>query len=107
MTIRSLDMQVLVQKIGEVARIQQTDQVGANKRQQEFTQAINAETIKNSKSAQEIDQHKAQLSTNKDKDEDKREPKKKAGKKAESDNEIMDSEFNIDPDKGHNIDIKI
>ncbi len=107
MTIKSLDMQVMVQKIGEVARIQQSEQTGANNKQQEFTEAINAQTIKNSKATPEVEQHKPQLNTNKDKDKDKRDPPKKARKKAVLDNESMDSEFNIDPDKGHNVDIKI
>lgn len=106
MTIRSLDMQVLVQKVGEVARIQQTDQVGANRKQQEFAEAINAQTTKNTKAVPEVEQHKAQLSANKDKDQDKKKSKRKS-RKAGFRNKDLDSELSTDPDKGHNIDIKI
>ncbi len=106
MTIRSIDMQVLVQKVSEVARIQQTDQAGANRKQQEFAEAINAQTAKNTKATPEVEQHKAQLSTNKDKDQDKKKSKKRTAK-ARLSNEDLDSELSVDPDKGHNIDIKI
>lgn len=49
MTIKSIDMQVLVQKIGDVAKIQQAQQIGNNHRQEEFVKNISAETDKYSK----------------------------------------------------------
>ncbi len=107
MTIRSLDMQVLVQKVGEVARIQQTEQTGANRQQQEFAQAINAQTTKNSQATREIDQHKTEPKTHKDKEKPGQKAKKEARKKAEIDEENSMGEFDPHPDKGHNIDIKI
>ncbi len=106
MTIRSLDMQVLVQKVGEVARLQQTEQAGAHRQQQEFAEAINAETIKNSKAPREIDQHKAELTTKKDKEKHKKKSSQGSEKKPGINDESMASEF-IDPDKGNNVDIKI
>jgi hypothetical protein len=49
MTIKSIDMQVLVQKVGDVARIQQAQQIGHNHRQEEFVKNISQETDKYSK----------------------------------------------------------
>ncbi|KUG03619.1 hypothetical protein ASZ90_019052 [hydrocarbon metagenome] len=107
MTIRSLDMQVLVQKVGEVARIQQTEQSGAHRQQQEFAQAINAQTTKNSQTTREVDQNKAELNANRDKEEHKKKSKKEAGKKTGTNDESIAADFLIDPEKGHNVDIKI
>lgn len=44
MTIRSLDMQVLVQKVSDVGKIQQAQQVEGQQRQQESAQNIAAQT---------------------------------------------------------------
>ena len=44
MTIKSIDMQVLVQKVGDVAKIQQAQQTGNNHRQEEFIKNINEQT---------------------------------------------------------------
>ncbi len=44
MTIRSVDMQVLVQKVNDVTKIQQTQQVEGQNRQQESAQNIAAQT---------------------------------------------------------------
>ncbi|MGS0764287.1 hypothetical protein [Syntrophomonas curvata] len=49
MTIKSIDMQVLVQKVGDVAKIQQAQQIGNNHRQEEFIKNINQETDRYSK----------------------------------------------------------
>lgn len=49
MTIRSIDAQVLVQKVGEVAKIQQAQQVGNIHKQDEFINNISKQTEKYSK----------------------------------------------------------
>jgi len=49
MTIRSLDMQVLVQKSGDVARIQHNQHQDIINRQDEFAQTISRQTAQNSK----------------------------------------------------------
>ena len=54
MTIRSVDMQVLIQKVGDVARIQQSQQLENNSRQQEFTQQISQQTDKNVKTVNQM-----------------------------------------------------
>ncbi|MEA1960037.1 MAG: hypothetical protein U9N81_01885 [Bacillota bacterium] len=50
MTIRSMDMQVLVQKVNEVTRIQHSQQQEQMNRQQDLASQINQQTIRNSKS---------------------------------------------------------
>jgi len=47
-------MQVLVQKVGDVARIQHTQQIDHDKRQQEFVQAIAQETQHNTKEVNQM-----------------------------------------------------
>ena len=54
MTIRSVDMQVLIQKVGDVARIQQSQQLENNSRQQEFAQQISQQTDKNAKTVNQM-----------------------------------------------------
>ncbi|MEN6348059.1 MAG: hypothetical protein ABFD08_01480 [Syntrophomonas sp.] len=44
MSIRSIDMQVLVQKVSDVAKVQQAQQVENSNRQQESVQQINHQT---------------------------------------------------------------
>ncbi|MDD3022747.1 MAG: hypothetical protein PHE26_02465 [Syntrophomonadaceae bacterium] len=44
MSIRSIDMQVLIQKVGEVAKVQQTHQLESSNRQQESAQQIGQQT---------------------------------------------------------------
>ncbi|WP_054694361.1 hypothetical protein [Syntrophomonas palmitatica] len=52
MTIRSVDMQVLVQKMGDVTRVQQAQQSDHQNRQQEFIQNIN---VQNERIAHSVD----------------------------------------------------
>ncbi|MDD3267757.1 MAG: hypothetical protein PHX14_00415, partial [Syntrophomonadaceae bacterium] len=44
MSIRSIDMQVLVHKVGDVAKVQQAQQLENSNRQQESTQQIGQQT---------------------------------------------------------------
>ncbi|MGI5911175.1 MAG: hypothetical protein ACOX6E_01160 [Syntrophomonadaceae bacterium] len=53
MTIKSIDAQVLVQKISDVAKIQQAQQLGNNHKQDEFINSIYKETEKYSKKVNE------------------------------------------------------
>jgi len=103
-TIKSMDMQVLVQKIGDIARVRQVDQTGTQRRQQEFNELINNQTNKNSKTIKEINQDKARLNT--DKDKEKRKSNKKSTK-IKTHKEKTDDNLNFDMEKGNNIDIKI
>jgi len=105
MSIKSVDMQVLVQKVGEVARIQQAEQAGAHKNRQEFAEAISAQTVKNSKTPRKVEQKKAEMNTEKDKDKEKKKSRKKAGQQESKD--IAEQELFLDPDKGSKVDIKI
>lgn len=54
MTIRSVDMQVLIQKTADVARIQQSQQLENNSRQQELAQQISQQTDKNAKTVNQL-----------------------------------------------------
>ncbi|MBC7075079.1 MAG: hypothetical protein H5T98_03175 [Syntrophomonadaceae bacterium] len=49
MTIKSVDMQVLVQKVGDVAKIQQVQRTGDENRHYEFNQQISQHIEKNTK----------------------------------------------------------
>jgi hypothetical protein len=53
MTIRSIDMQVLVQKVGEVAKIQQAEKTSQHIKQQSFLEQIAQQTEVVSKTVNE------------------------------------------------------
>ena len=53
MTIRSVDMQVLVQRVGDVSKIQQAQQVQNTNKQQENFQQIIQQTTTVSKSVEQ------------------------------------------------------
>ncbi|MBO8159377.1 hypothetical protein [Thermosyntropha sp.] len=105
MTIKSIDMQVLVQKIGDVAKIKQAEQSNANNRQQDFIMQISQDTQKYSKTV-----HQALAAEKKfvHEREERKDKSRYKGKKKENNN-IVDSkkEDEINSDKGNNIDIKI
>lgn len=106
-TIRSVDMQVLVQKVGDVAKIKQAEQSSDNNRQQQFTQQINQDTIKYSKTVnQALPGEKKRVHDDKE-DKEKRTlyRRKKGGKSQEKENNTENWSFNSDT--GTNIDIKI
>lgn len=106
MSIRSVDMQVLVQKIGDVARVQQVQLQEGSNRQQEFLQGINQQTVENSTTIQETGQNSSRkVGDKEEKEKNPRKKAKKAGKKALE--EKSDTEIFKDHYKGNNLDIKI
>lgn len=105
-TIRSVDMQVLVQKVGDVAKIKQAEQSSDNNRQQQFTQQISQDTIKYSKTVnQALPGEKKRVHDKEDKEKRTLYRRKKGGKGQEKENNTENWSF--DPDTGNNIDIKI
>ncbi len=89
MTIRTVDMQVLIPKSSEIAKLQQVQQQENQVRQQENTQQINAETVKTTTNVN--DPQKSEASHIYDKQEEEKRRRKarkgKAGGKDESEEE--------------------
>lgn len=104
MTIKSIDMQVLVQKVGDVAKIQQAQQIGNNHRQEEFVKNINAETDKYSKTVNKPgqSQHK-KVDEKEEKEKQSRKRYKDSGKK--NDEESKDTKSPAKIESGSKLDI--
>lgn len=99
-------MQVLVQKVGDVARIQQVQQSEHNNRQQQFAQQIEQQTEKNSQTVNQPLRNESKLVHEKQ----EREKKSKKNKKKAGEQDIIENnEPNIAIEKytGTTIDIKI
>ncbi len=103
MTIRSIDMQVLVQKVGDVAKIQQAEKTEQSSRQQQFAQQIMQQTETNSKTVSQNLRSEATLIRDKQEEEEKRKKKKRQDKIEE---DPIEEELLKDQHRGHNIDIK-
>jgi hypothetical protein len=87
MSIRSVDMQVLVQKVGDISRVQQAHQVEEHKRQQEFTQAIAQQTEHNTKEInQPLRSEDAYVHERQKEGEKEKKEQEKKGKKEETAN---------------------
>jgi len=104
MTIRSIDMQVLIQKVGDVARIQQSQQLENNSRQQEFTQQISQQTDKNVKTVNQMLRN--ERSYVHEKQEKEQSGKKKQAKKGKSEKIANRDKTDTRPNKrGNKLDI--
>ena len=103
MTIRSIDMQVLVQKVGDVAKIQQAEKSDHNNRQQQFAQQILQQTETNSKTVSQNLRSEATLIRDKQEEEEKRKKKKRQNQLEE---DPIEEELLKDKHRGQNIDIK-
>lgn len=109
MTIKSVDMQVLVQKIGDVARVQQTQQQDHQARQQGFINEIQSQTQRNSKTVNETLRNEQKIVHEKqEKDGQKKENKSQRRTEAvatkESDTD-RPADANLEPGRGENLDI--
>lgn len=105
MTIRSVDMQVLVQKIGDVARVQQTEKSDHQSRQQQFLQQIAQQTEINSNVVNQALASESTLIRDKQSDKkNKRSSPKKQPQTSADDQQV--SEWGSDPDRGSNLDIR-
>lgn len=106
MTIRSIDMQVLVQKVGDVAKIQQTEKTDQQVKQQSFLEQISQQTQQVSTTVNKTPTSDPSLIRDKQSDKKKKLSKQK---KKETTSELDDEDslnWAGDPHKGSNLDIR-
>lgn len=107
MTIRSIDMQVLVQKTGDVARVQSAKLEEHALRQQDFNQQISKETLKNSSSVnQTLKDEAAYIQEKQEKQNKKRKQKNKEEDKEKAENSDKENIMK-NGNRGNNLDILI
>lgn len=105
MTIRSIDMQVLIQKVGEVAKIQQTEKTDQHVRQQSFLEQIAQQTEIVSKTVNQTPASESSLIREKQSDKKKKSPDKRKARPNESDDDETVN-WSHDPDRGSNLDVR-
>lgn len=104
MSIRSMDMQVLVQKTGDVARIQQIQNQENNFRQQEISSNILENTNKKSQTVNKTQSNEGKLVHEKqEKEEQSKKNKNKRGNSVKKEN--TEEHQQLDPNRGTNLDI--
>lgn len=107
MTIRSIDMQVLVQKVNDVGKIQNAYQQENNARQQENANQIVQQTVKNTQTVSQSVRSESALIH--EKEEKEKKSKKKMQKKGDSENTENNrnskQQTTINRVQGRNIDI--
>ncbi len=105
MSIRSTDMQVLIQKVGDVAKLQQIQQHEVNLKQQEFNNQILDQTIKNTHTVNQTLRDESALVHEKQENEEN--AKKKRNKRGNIDNKENSKEQhkNLEPGRGDKLDI--
>ena len=106
MTIKSIDMQVLVQKVGDVAKIQQAQQTGNNHRQEEFIKNINEQTDRYTKTVNKALQSENKKVHEKEEKEEQSRKRYKDSNKKEND-EDKDNKLQSSKQSGSNLDIII
>jgi len=105
MSIKSIDMQVLVQKTGDVAKIQQAHRLENENRQQEFSQQINQETERNTKTVNQPLHNKFEYVHNRKEREKEKKSKTQKGKKDKSENKKSGATVALE--RGNNLDITV
>lgn len=107
MTIRSVDMQVLVQKTLDIARVQQAQQVEGQHRQMEFAQNITAQNEKIARSVNDPLRNEAKLVH--EKEEQEKNSKKQKNEKEEEEEKSNDkkSASPRESGRGNRLDITI
>ena len=105
MSIRSTDMQVLIQKVGDVAKLQQIQQQELSVKQQEFNNQIMDQTLKNTHAVnQTLRDESALVHEKQEKDEKAKKSKNKAGNTDNKEN-IKEKHKNMEPGRGDKLDI--
>mgnify|MGYP001167468470 CR=1 FL=1 len=107
MSIRTTDMQVLIQKTGDVAKLQQIHQQELVSKQQEFNNLIVEQTMKNTHSVNETLRDESALVHEKQEKEKnaKKNPEKEGNEKPE---ENIKEEHKIkEPGRGSKLDIVV
>ncbi|MDD4803245.1 MAG: hypothetical protein PHF24_09955 [Syntrophomonas sp.] len=107
MSIRSTDMQVLIQKVGDVAKLQQIQQQESNIKQQELNYQILDQTAKNTHTVNKTLRDEAALVH--EKEEKEKNSRKNKNNKGISDDNENDKEKNriMEPGRGDRLDIII
>ncbi len=97
-------MQVLVQKVGDVAKVQQAQQTGHNHRQEEFIKNINEQTDRYTKTVNKSlhSQHK-KVNEKEEKEEESRKGHKDSNKR--ENRESTDNKTNSKNESGSKLDI--
>lgn len=104
MSMKIMDMQVLIQKTADVAKIQHVQNQESNVRQQEFANQIAAQTQQNTHSINRAPEHQSKLVHEKqEKEEEAKKNKKKRGNVSKEANNKKDD--HLDPDRGNKLDI--
>ena len=104
MSMKIMDMQVLIQKTADVAKIQQVQNQETNLRQQEMTNQIAAQTQQNTKNVNKPQANQSKLVHEKhDKEEQAKKSRKKRGNKEKKEN--TEDCKQIDPIRGNSLDI--
>lgn len=104
MSIRSIDMQVLVQKVTDVAKVQQAQQLESSNRQQESAQQISQQTNIDVKTVnQPLKNQNAHVHEKQEKKDDEKKSKaKKGNSKKEENNQKNTVDGNLN---GNHLDI--
>lgn len=104
MSIKSVDMQVLIQKTSDVARIQQIQNQGNNFRQQEISSNILQDTNQNTQTVKKPPAGEGKLVHEKQEHEkNSSQDERKRGNKAKKSN--SEEEKQLDPNRGGKLDI--
>lgn len=106
MTIKSIDMQVLVQKVGDVAKIQQAQQTVNSHRQEEFIKNINEQTDRYTKTVNKTLQSE-QKKVNQKEEKEKQSRKRNRDSNKKEDEETTDNKPQNRNESGSNLDIII
>lgn len=109
MTIRSIDMQVLIPKVSDVAKIQQIQLQENASRQQENANLIARETLKNTTTVnQPLRDESALVHEKEEREKNSKKNKEKKGKNDNKQNTKNSADkAMVDSQPGSNIDIKI
>ena len=99
-------MQVLVQKVGDVAKLQQAQQTGNNHRQEEFIKNINEQTDRYTKTVNKALQSENKKVHEKEEKEEQSRKRYKDSNKKEND-EDKDNKLQSSNQSGTNLDILI
>lgn len=104
MGMRIMDMQVLIQKTTDVAKIQQVQHQETNLRQQEMAHQIVAQTQQNTQTVNKPQANQAKLVHEKqEKEEEQKKSRKKRGNNGNEEN--TEEHKLLDPNRGNKLDI--
>lgn len=107
MSMKIMDMQVLIQKTADVSKIQQVQNQESNIRQQELTNQIVAQTQQNTHSINRPPANQAKLVHEKqEQEEHSKKNRKKRGNIGNIENKEEHKQL-ADPNRGNNLDILI